>query len=212
MSRKANLIRMLLCSYPGRWRSEYGGELALTLARRPITVSIVVDVVRSGTWQRVRRAEPWQLGGFAMAVWMVFGTALNSITPLSPRAYGFFFQVNLWITLVVGYLSVWRNGKGLISAARASAKANFMGLIPELLLTILWAVGLIHPTVLDMSGSPRIIGHGITELCVRSEAMVTPASLFVQLSIVPLLASIVGLIGGVLARTISSFRNSIRKA
>jgi hypothetical protein len=208
MSRKTKLIRMLLWAYPVRWRSEYGGELALLLARRPINLSIVVDVVRSGLWQRGRGAEAWQWGGFAMALWMVFGTVLNSIAPLSPFAYGHFFQVNLWICLLVGYLSVWHNGIGLRSAARAAGKAYLVGLIPEVLLTLFWAADLIHPTILNMNGSPHIIGHGITELCIRSEGRVSPSHLLVGLPVAALVGSITGLIGGALARANSALRRT----
>lgn len=208
MSRKAKLIRVLLWTYPVRWRSEYGGELALLLARRPINLSIVVDVVRNGSWQRVRCAETWQLGGFVMALWIVFGTVLNSIAPLSPPAYGFFFQVNLWICLLVGYLSVWRNGIGLRSAARAAGKAYLIGLVPEVLLTVLWAADVIHPTILNMHGSPHIIGHGITDLCIRTEGMVSPSRLLVMLPVAPLVGSVAGLIGGALAKAISVLRKA----
>jgi hypothetical protein len=60
MSKQA-IIRLLLRTYPATWRSEYGDELALMLASRPLTLSVGGDVFFNGIRQRVRHAEVWHM-------------------------------------------------------------------------------------------------------------------------------------------------------
>lgn len=212
MSQRTRVIRILLWIYPAIWRLEYGGELTHTLACRPLTLSIVFDVVRSGILQRVRCAEAWHIGGVVMAFWLIIGTGVNSIAPLSPRAYNYFFQLNWYIELAVGYVSVAWHAKNLSAAAWAAGKAALIGFLPECFLVALWAAGLVHPTILDMRGAPHLIGQGITDLCIRSEAAVSSFHELIGIPLTLLPALVVGFVGGVIARTVSAIRARFHKA
>lgn len=212
MTRRMKVIRILLYAYPAIWRVEYGSELAYTLARRPLTPSIVLDVTRNGILQRMRSAAAWQLGGIWMAGWLIFGTALNSVAPLSPWAYQHFFQLDLCVGFAVGYFSVSRHAQGLLRAAWASAKASIVGLLPEVLLAVFWAAGLVHPTVLGMNGAPVTLGHGITDLVFRSDVVVSPAELLLAVPLTFFPALVIGFAGAVTARIASALRRSRGRA
>jgi putative ABC transport system permease protein len=55
MTLKRTLVTVLLHAYPRGWRAEYGGELADILLMRPLSVAIVVDILRSGVQHRFER-------------------------------------------------------------------------------------------------------------------------------------------------------------
>ena len=203
---KDRIIRLLLRVYPQAWRSEYGEELSTILAGRSFTPSIIGDVFVSGIWQRLRYAELWQIGGAVLALWLIFGTVANSFSPFTRSAYDRFFQINGIIELAVGYTCVARYSKRLVVAAFASVKASLLGIIPELLLAALWAADLIHPTILKLDGAPNIYGHGITELCLRTEGVVSPAMLLIAVPITVLLAFFLGLVGAAIGIGISATR------
>jgi len=207
-------VRALLCVYPKAWRSEYGCELASTLYRRPLTSIVVIDVLQSGIWQRLRYTAPWQLGGVALMIWMIFGTALNSVAPLSPSAYNRFFDINSLIYFLVGYRTALRSNETLPAAAFASGKTAFIGILPEILILSLWAAKLIHPTVLDLDGSPSTIGSGFTFLCLRLSkgVPVNLSEMFVVMPIVSLLpAMFTGYVGAVTSKTVSAFKAGLHR-
>jgi hypothetical protein len=205
MSKQA-IIRLLLRTYPATWRSEYGGELALMLASRPLTLSVGADVFFNGIRQRVRHAEVWHVGGATMGLWLIFGTALNSVSPLSQSAYNQFFRIEWWIELAIGYLYVSRYARHPAAAALASAKAALVGILPEVLLACLWAVNLVHPTILYMNGSPHIRGGGITDLCFRGDSLISPGKLLFSIPVTVLPAFLIGFAGGGIAKTVSVSR------
>ncbi|MGA2252014.1 hypothetical protein [Terracidiphilus sp.] len=205
MSKDA-IIRLLLRIYPRAWRLEYGEELSAILAGRPFTPLILGDVVVSGAWQRFRYAEMWQVGGVALALRLIIGTAANSLSPLSPAAYHHFFQINWIAELAIGYLYVARYSRHPVAAAVASVKASLVGLIPELLLAALWAANLIHPTILGMNGSPHIYGHSITDLCLRTEAAASPATLLMAIPVTVISAFLAGFAGASIATGVSLAR------
>ena len=205
MSKDA-IIRLLLRIYPRAWGLEYGEELSAILAGRPFTPLILGDVVVSGAWQRFRYAEMWQIGGGALALWLILGTVANSLSPLSPEAYHHFFQINWIAELAIGYMYVARYSKRPAVAAVASVKASLVGLIPELLLTALWAVNLIHPSILGMNGSPHIHGHSITELCLRTEGAASPATLLTAIPVTVIPAFLAGFAGASIATGVSLAR------
>jgi len=206
MSKDA-IIHLLLSIYPRAWRSEYGGELAAILAGRPLTLSIIADVVLCGVWQRFRYAKVWLVGGTALALWLIIGTAINSVSPLSRSAYNGFFEMNWMAELAIGYICVSRYSRGPAAAALTAAKASLIGIIPELLLAALWATNVIHPAILDMNGSPHIHGHGITDLCQRTEGTASPVTLFIGVPITTVIpAFLFGFTGAAVARGVSMTR------
>ena len=212
---KETVIRILIRTYPTDWRLEYGDELTQVLALRPLTLSIAGDVAINGIWQRVRYAEAWQLCGAGMALWLIVGTALNSISPLPQWAYNHFFQLDPLMCLAIGYVYVSHHAKGVFAAALAAGKASLVGILPEVLLAILWATNLVHPTILSMSGTPSTIGHGITDLCFRKDGIMSPAEMLAEmLLLVPfnvLIAFLIGLIGAAIAKSISASHWLLRR-
>ena len=70
---KNRIIRALLRLYPAEWLREYGGELSDMLFARPLTATIVADVLRNGLWQRFRAAEISTIVGLGMALVMLNG-------------------------------------------------------------------------------------------------------------------------------------------
>jgi hypothetical protein len=218
MNRKMRITRALMCVYPKAWRSEYGCELASTLYRRPLTAIVVIDVLRNGIWQRLRYTAPWQLGGVALMIWMTFGTALNSVAPLSPSAYNRFFDINFLIYFLVGYRTALRSNEALRAAAFASGKTASIGILPEIFVLSLWVARLIHPTVLDLNGSPSIIGSGFTDFYFRLSkgVPVNLVNLSEMLIVMPLVclppAMFTGYVGAVTSKTISAFRAGLNPA
>jgi hypothetical protein len=83
MNQRVRVVQLLLRAYPPIWREKYGEELVTILEDRSLTL-IVRDVFQNGLLQRARYAEAWQVGGIALAIWLIAGTALNSIRAISP--------------------------------------------------------------------------------------------------------------------------------
>jgi hypothetical protein len=209
------VIRSLMCVYPKAWRSEYGRELASMLYRRPLSATVMLDVLRNGIWQKLRYAPPWQIGGSILMLWMVFGTALNSVAPLSKVAYGRFFDVNLLVYFLIGCRTATQSDKTIRNASFAAGKASLLGIVPEVLMLSLWMAKLIHPTVLDQNGSPSTMGHGLTEFCLRlSQGVpVNPYDLPLLLPLVTILpAMFVGYLGAMISKTISAFKAGLHRA
>ena len=125
-------------------------------------------------------------------------------------AYDLFWQFDICIVIAIGYLSVSRDGKSLLAAAVATGKAALVGVIPELVLGGLWMAGLVHPTILQPNGSPMILGHGITDLCIRAGVAVPPT----RMLLVPLAAvvpsAVAGALGAMTARFVSAFWEGLR--
>jgi hypothetical protein len=206
MTKRRYLIRTLLLAYPRRWRREYGEELADILEGRQLTFRTVWDVLQSGALQRTRDAKVWQVGGLVLEAWLILGTALNSIEAFPRSAYNLFWQFDLCICLVIGYLSVSRNGKSRFAAAQATARAALIGIIPELLLALMWVAGFVHPTILQLNGTPMVLGHGITDMCIRAEYAVRPTDLLLAPLVAIISAFMVGAIGATTCQFILAFR------
>jgi hypothetical protein len=73
--------------------------------------------------QRIRGDRVWKYGGAVMALGLIVGTVVNSIKPLSPRAYNSFFAFECLIEVTVGYISASRYTQGLIAAALWHARS-----------------------------------------------------------------------------------------
>jgi len=209
---RSRIIRVLLCFFPNQWRQEYGSELAATLHRRGLTSGIFFNVITSGIRQRFRSAQPWHIGGMVSLLWLTFGMIANSMSPLPQWAYDHFFQFDFAIELAVGYKTATLLRSQHQSPALATAKAALLGMAPEFLLAILWAMHLLHPTVLAMDSTVNIQGHGFTEFVIRSGGSVTPLELLVILPFPAIPALFLGRLGGIVGRTVSAFRSGYRKA
>jgi hypothetical protein len=210
MNQRVRLVQLLLRAYPAVWRENYGEELVTLLEARPLTLAIVRDVVQNGLLQRARYAQAWQVGGMALALWLIAGTALNSIRAFPLWAYDLFWQINLCIAVVIGYLSVERDRKSRLASALATGKAALVGISPELVLAALWMAGLVHPTILPVNGSPMIVGHGITDLCVRVDVKIRPTHLLITPLVEAILGVIAGSLGAAAAQFVSGFREGFR--
>jgi hypothetical protein len=86
----AMLRRCLARSYPRGWRERYGEEFAALLAETPLTVHVVLDVLRAGALAHVRArsslvraiaAVAWT--GVALALAMRTGVTANLLWPPS---------------------------------------------------------------------------------------------------------------------------------
>ena len=196
--------RALMYVYPRQWRNEYGDELALAIARRPLTIGVICDVLSHGVLQRLRIAPVWAIAGAILALKLIVGTCANSISPITTHACRWFFFIpDNSIALAVGYLAVIRDGKSIRAAMSSAALASTVGMIPEVILALLWAVQAIHPTILGMDGKPYIVGKGIVDLCARGQFN-GPGDLLLGLllamAVGALIASLVGLLGATIAK------------
>src|SRR5207253_6612573 len=97
----------------------------------------------------------------------------------------------------------------------ASGKTALIGILPETFVLSLWAAKLIHPTVLDLNGSPSIIGSGFTFFSLRLSKGV-PVNLPEMFVVMPLvcllLAMFTGYVGAVTSKTVSAFRAGLNPA
>ena len=197
------IVHALVRVYPPRWRLEYGDELEQVLACRPLTVGIICNVLAHGVWQRLRVAPTWKLAGATLALKLVIGTTVNSIWPLTPTAYNLFIAPDSAIAFAVGCLAVIRDRKNIRAAMGSAAMAATLGILPEIILALLWAANLIHPTILHLDGSPDIVGHGVTDFCFRGQFSSPLALLPGFLFVVPICAvpaGVMGLLGGSVAK------------
>jgi len=112
--------------------------------------------------------------------------------------------------MAIGYLSVSRDGKSLLAAAVATGRAALVGIIPELVLGVLWMAGLVHPTILQPNGLPMVLGHGITDLCIRAGVAVPPTHLLLVPLAALIPAAVVGALGAMTAQFVSAFREGLR--
>lgn len=212
MNKNATVIKLLLRAYPAVWRRSYGEELVALLEERPLTLTSVRDVFQNGLLQRSRHARAWQLGGIALAIWLIAGTSLNSIRVFPQWGYSLFWQINVCTLLAIGYASVVRDHKSRLASALATGKASVVGVAPELALAVLWLEGLVHPTISQMNGSPMVVGHGITDLCIRASVKTPPTHLLLA----PIVAGICGVIAGgagaAAAQFVLGFREGFRSS
>jgi hypothetical protein len=212
MTKRAKAVRILLHAYPEGWRTKYGEELASILESRRLTPPIIRNVLQNGLLQRFRHAEVWQIGGIALASWLIVGTALNSIRAFPEWAYNLFWQLDFSIALLIGYLSVWRDGKSRFAAAIATGRAALVGITPELVLGALWAAGLVHPTILQSNGSPIVEGHSITDLCIRAGVAIPPTHVLIAPFAAVIPGMVVGALGAAAAQFAFGFRERFRKS
>ena len=200
------IAHVLVSVYPRAWRSEYGDELELMLAGRPLTTCVICNVVGHGLLQRLRVAPVWAIAGAVLALKLIVGTTANSISPLTTHEYRWFFSIpDNAIAFAVGYFALIRDRKSIRSAMGSAALASTVGMIPEVILALLWAAHVIHLNILGMDGTPYIAGRGVVDLCARGQingpADLLCGLLLLAMPVGAILASIVGLLGCVIAKT-----------
>jgi hypothetical protein len=199
MTRQARIIiYFLLHAYPAAWREEYGEELASLLRLRPLRIRVVSNVALNGLWKRFESDPRWVIGGALLFLWTLLCIVRNTIAPLSPVAYSHIFWPFNLMSLVIGCWTMLHEPAGMRHAALASLKSALVGSLPEITSGFLWAIGLLHPTVLDMHGSPRIHGAWITLLFVRTDASIGPLGcLFLLLAVTISQSLLLGYVGAI---------------
>ena len=164
---KKRIVRFLLRLYPASWRVEYGQELASILEGRRLSAAVVFDTLRSAMVERMRVSEPWVLIGSLLFVLNFCATAINSVIPLRTPAYQI-YEWLVWMPLIIGICWTTVRGAGLRMTAVAALKMALLGNATDLLLLVLWAIGIVHPGVIGLSDLPAISGFRVTLLSFRS--------------------------------------------
>jgi len=72
--------------------------------------------------------------------------------------------------------------------------------------------GLVHPTILQLNGSPMVEGNGITDLCIRVGVAISPTHVLTTPFAAVLPGMIVGALGAVAAQFASGCREGFRKS
>jgi hypothetical protein len=205
MNIRARIVRGLLLLYPAVWRAEYGEELGVLLSDRPITPSIIVDVVVSATRQHLKYGQVWKICGICLFAWTLLGISLNNTAPLSYQSYGWYRKLWQLGVLLAGCLTVSRN-RGA-SPTWAAIKAALLGSSPEIVALILWAAGVFHPLV-ARAPAP----YALLESRLAMADLTFPTTPQASFGLVPLLiavilvqACVIGFVGGLLGRLILFF-------
>jgi hypothetical protein len=199
------LIWALLRLYPDEWRAEYGEELGTVLSLRPVTLSVVVDVVLSATRQRWKRDKVWKICGISLFAWTALVICLNNTGPLShvtPESYG---MPSLIIFLLAGCLTVLR--KRDASPSWAAVQAALLGSVPEIVTLTFWAAGLFHPLVTKAASPFPLLESRLAMVDMTFPTAPQPSFGMVPLVIALILvqACVIGFIGGLLGRLILFF-------
>jgi len=213
MTRQGRLIRhFLLYAYPAAWRREYGEELVSLLALRPLRFQVAADVALHGLARRLKSDLQWKIVGAALFLWTLLCLVRNTIAPLSPAAYAHIFRLFNLASLFVGCWTVLREPASLRDAALAALKAALVGTLPELMSEVLWAIDILHPTVLNMHSSPQIRGAGVTLLFVRTDAAaISPLScLYLLLGVTIIQGLLLGYMGALAGHCVAAIRSSYR--
>jgi hypothetical protein len=212
MNYKAHIIRGLLNFYPEKWRIEYGEELDALLLSRPLNAGIISDVLLNGLQQRLREVAPWKVTGVLLFAWTVIGLSWNSAKAFSPAWYSrYYIAVNLFL-LLGGCWTTLRSPTTVSRAAWFTTKAALVSTIPEAVVCLLWAAKIVHPAVLDLSGSPVLHGNHITLLYFRGSILLSPIQYLSVLFVITLVQGwAIGLVGGTLGSLAIRFKPSIRR-
>jgi hypothetical protein len=176
MSRGERIIRAILRAYPADWRAEYGEELVGLLAVRALTLRDLSNVLFNGFWQRLKNSTPWKVGAVALFIVTVLCLVRNTLEPLSTEEYSGLTWIVSLSAMAVSFWSILLEPANFRGATRAALGSVLIGVLPELIIGLFWAVDLVHPTVLAVHGPPRTLGHGIRLLYVRTDVSIGPMS------------------------------------
>lgn len=157
MSARPWIIAMLVRCYPAFWRREYGPELEDLLARRPLTVGTVLNVVWHGLVARGRYPTPAEEIGLILmaleALTLVFDA--RAAMHFSPHRLPAVEAIPVGTTLyfmalaTCGYVTRRRYGGSASEAGLATIEVAALTGAPVMLLGLLMLVG-----ALPLFGAP----------------------------------------------------------
>ena len=221
MNTKRAVVALLLATYPKAWRAEYGAELEDLLLARKLTVRIVANVLVSGVWQRLRRADPAVLCGLAMLVLVSVGLLANIAdwplfvfdwtTVLEPSAKTlptivmrpgpFGSELYVLVLAGCGWWVVAHRGGTVRQAGAAAAKISLLAGVPVMVAGLLVWLGALDLVVLA-PGVPSAPSEGALTYTYYDDSLRVPppfAVVAAPLFALPL-SWLWGVVGGKLAR------------
>ena len=202
---KTSIVKALLGLYPRAWRREYGPELIDILLRRPLTASVIANVLSNGLRQRVVAAEPSTILGLALMPWAAYGL-------LHDQGIVSIQTSNLYVLILIG-CGVWahlRHGGELSRSGRAAVKLSCIAGLPAMQAGLLMLAGVvhIHPAQdvcwIRVSDSSGLLQQLQTAMCPPAALGV----LFAPLFILPA-SWLWGMLGGLLGRWIARGERSV---
>jgi hypothetical protein len=144
MRTKHWIVTALLRLYPAAWRAEYGPELTGILLARPLSPSVIGDVLWSGLRHRAQAVEPSTILGLASMSVVLTGFVLTGGTygrdwmaVLQPTSKTFppvtvtFLGTELYVLLLIG-CGCWTRLRYGGSVSRSGVAAVTMSLIAGL--------------------------------------------------------------------------------
>jgi len=215
------LVSWLVRLYPKAWRARYGAELDEMLRARPLTVGIVLDVARSGLWQRLRMTQAPTWVGVGLMVAVVGAIASNiavspeyrpSVLPEHIELLQKPLRSEFYVLVLLG-LGCWTALTSTRSPGRAAMRAALIASIPIALTGLLMVTGILqYAEVLPGQISTTIQERGVLYTFYKGIQQIPgPAPLPLLLS--PLLwlpgAWLWGTIGGSLARKYAGWRRPV---
>ena len=102
-------------------------------------------------------SEPWGLIGVVLLAVNLCATVTNSIAPI-PGAVYLVYERLTYIPLIVGICWTTIRGAGLRRTIVAACKIVLLSNATDLLIIMLWSVGIIHPAIVglrDLPSRPR---------------------------------------------------------
>ncbi|HMC75720.1 MAG TPA: hypothetical protein VKH34_01265 [Vicinamibacterales bacterium] len=159
MTLEQRIVRMLLRLYPAAWRREYGDELTDVLLARPLTLTVVGDVITNGIRLRARAAEPSTILGLAgmlvilagfVFMGATYGHAWVALMQPSPRTFPpvQVMASGLFVSLLVvcGCWTHLRHGGRARWAGVAAMRMALIAGIPFMIAGLLMMAGLLELT------------------------------------------------------------------
>jgi hypothetical protein len=144
MSTKQRIVTALLRLYPAAWRAEYGPELTDILLARPLSPSVIGDVLWSGLRHRAQAVEPATILGLASMSVVLTGFVLtggtygrNWMAVLQPTSRTLppvtvtFLGTELYVLLLVG-CGCWTHLRYGGKVSRSGVAAMTMSLLAGL--------------------------------------------------------------------------------
>ncbi len=175
-------------------------------------IGTVIDVICSALSAQLRYGNPAVVLGLALMLITMGISIFNSFTPLSPTAYAGFFWIYQAMIAVAGLCETLRNRPFRVALSRAMV-SSLMGLTFEFVVSLLWLVGAVTPSILRLNSGYAIHGYSLTLFWVRSEAPPGPVGYMLLLAIAGLLqGGLCGFIGVSLGKIVRrAVRSEIRK-
>ena len=144
MRTKQRVVTALLRVYPAAWRAEYGPELTDILLTRPLSLSVIVDVLWSGLGHRAQAVEPSTILGLASMSVVLTGFVpaggpygRNWMAVLQPTSMTFppvtvtFLGTELYVLLLIG-CGCWTHLRYGGKVSRSGVAAMTMSLLAGL--------------------------------------------------------------------------------